>query len=167
MKIPAIRKILYTTDLSDNARYAFSYAVSLARQYDARITLLHVLEELSPTAQWMVGDIIGEKRWSALKDEKQDSVIDALRSRLQAFCEEVSENVPDCPFVVADTIVETGHPVDRIIELADTGEFDVIVMGCRGLGVLGDVMLGGTSRRVLRRCSKPVLVVRLPAETEA
>lgn len=167
VKIPAIDKVLYATDLSENARYAFSYALSLAKQYDARITILHVLEELSPTALWMVGDIIGEKRWSKLRDEKQDSVIESLQSRLRAFCDEVSEAVPDCPMVVEKTIVETGHPVDRIIELADTGDFDVIVMGCRGLGVLGDVMLGGTSRRVLRRCSKPVLVVRLPAETEA
>lgn len=162
MKIPPIKKVLYPTDLSENARYAFSYAVSLAHQYDARITILHVLEELSPTAQWMVGDIIGEKRWSTLKNEKEDSVIAALQSRLQAFCEEVSEDVPDCPFVVEKCIVETGHPVGRIIEMADAGDFDVIVMGSRGLGMLGDVMLGSTSRRVLRRCGKPVLIVRLP-----
>lgn len=167
MKIPSIRKILYTTDLSENARYAFSYAVSLAQQYNARITVLHVLEELSPTALWMVGDIIGEKRWSALKNEKEDSVIEALQSRLQSFCEEVAADVPDCPFVVEKTMVEAGHPVDRIIELAKSGSFDVIVMGSRGLGVLGDVMLGSTSRRVLRRCAKPVLVVRLPAETQS
>jgi nucleotide-binding universal stress UspA family protein len=167
MKIPVIKKILYTTDLSENARYAFSYAVSLAHQYNARITMLHVLEELSPTAMWMVGDIIGEKRWSTLKTEKEDSVIKALQSRLRAFCDEVSAEVHDCPFVVEKTIVETGHPVDRIIELGDAGDFDVIVMGCRGLGVLGDVMLGSTSRRVLRRCGKPVLVVRLPGETES
>ena len=167
MKIPAIEKILYSTDLSENARYAFSYAVSLANQYGAKITILHVLEELSPTALWMVGDIIGEKRWSALKTEKHDSVIAALHSRLQAFCEEVTEGVPDCPFVVEKTLVETGHPVDRIIELADTGEFDVIVMGSRGLGMLGDVMLGSTSRRVLRRCNQPVLVVRLPVDGES
>ena len=167
MKIPAIQKILYTTDLSENARYAFSYAVGLAHQYNARITILHVLEELSPTALWMVGDIIGEKRWSTLKNEKQDSVIEALQSRLQAFCDEVVEDVPNCPFVVEKTIVDTGHPVDRIIELANTGNFDVLVMGSRGLGMLGDVMLGSTSRRVLRRCAKPVLVVRLPAGTRS
>ena len=167
MKIPEIKRILYTTDLSENARYAFSYAVSLANQYDAKITVLHVLEELSPTALWMVGDIIGEKRWSALKTDKEGAVIASLRLRLQGFCEEVANDVPDCPFVVEKTMVKTGHPVDRIIDLADTGGFDVIVMGSRGLGMLGDVMLGSTSRRVLRRCSIPVMVVRLPGETQS
>ena len=95
MKIPVIKKILYTTDLSENARYAFSYAVSLANQYDAKITILHVLEELSPTALWMVGDIIGEKRWSTLKDEKEGNVIDTLQSRLQNFCTQIAEDVPN------------------------------------------------------------------------
>ena len=161
MKIPPIRKILYTTDLSENARYAFSYAVSLAKQYDAKITILHVLEELSPTALWMVGDIIGEKRWSTLKDQKQGAVIKTLQSRLQDFCAQIADDVPDCPFVVDKTLVESGHPVDRIIELADTGDYDMIVMGSRGLGMLGDVMLGSTSRRVLGRCNIPVLVIRL------
>ena len=165
MKIPPIRKILYTTDLSENARYAFSYAVSLANQYNAKITILHVLEELSPTALWMVGDIIGEKRWSALKEEKKDTVIGTLQLRLQDFCVQIADDVPDCPFVVDQTLVETGHPVDRIIELADTGDYDMIVMGSRGLGMLADVMLGSTSRRVLGRCNIPVLVIRL-RETE-
>ena len=115
MNIPPIKKILYSTDLSENARYAFSYAVSLAHQYNAKITILHVLEELTPTAQWMVGDIIGEKRWSKLKSEKEETVIEALQSRLREFCEDVASNVPDCPFAVEKTMVQTGHPVDQII----------------------------------------------------
>ena len=164
MHIPPIKKILYATDLSENARYAFGYAVSLANQYDARITILHVLEELSPTALWMVGDIIGEKRWSTLKDEKQDTVIKTLQSRLEEFCQKIAGDVPNCPFVVEETLVKTGHPVDRIIELADAGDFDMLVMGSRGLGMLADVMLGSTSRRVLRRCKIPALVIRLPEQ---
>ena len=42
--IPEIKKILYTTDLSKNARHAFSYAASIANRYDAGVTILHVLE---------------------------------------------------------------------------------------------------------------------------
>lgn len=166
MKIPRIKKILYATDLSQNARFAFGYAVSLARQYKAGITILHVLEELSPTALLMVGDIIGEKRWSALKTEKEDSVLDSIKSRLEAFCEEFSAEMPDCPFVIDKTIVENGQPVDLIIQHAEKNDYDLVVMGSRGLGMLANAMLGSTSRRVLRRCRKPVLVIRLPEEVE-
>ena len=52
--IPEIKNILYATDLSENARYAFGYAVSLANRCDAKITVLHVVEELSSFARSMV-----------------------------------------------------------------------------------------------------------------
>jgi nucleotide-binding universal stress UspA family protein len=58
--IPEIKKILYATDLSENARHAFGYAVSLANRYDAGITVLHVVEELSSFARSMVEEILGE-----------------------------------------------------------------------------------------------------------
>jgi len=160
--LPDIKKILYATDLSENARYAFGYAVSLASRYGARITILHVFEELSPTALLMVGDIIGEKRWSSLKKEKENSAMEAIKARLGEFCEAYESEAPGCPFTVEQTLVETGHPVDKIIEHAASGGYDVIVMGSRGQGMLAEVMLGSTSRRVLRLCRKPVLVVRLP-----
>ncbi|RLF56739.1 MAG: universal stress protein, partial [Thermoplasmata archaeon] len=54
MMVPEIKKILYPTDLSKNARYAFSYAASMANHYGAGVTILHVLEEPSPVALGMV-----------------------------------------------------------------------------------------------------------------
>ena len=59
-----LQKILYPTGLSENARYAFGYAVSIANRYDAKITVLHVVEELSSFARSMVEEILGEKRWA-------------------------------------------------------------------------------------------------------
>jgi len=41
-----IKKILYATDLSESARYAFAYALSLANLYGARITFVRVLREV-------------------------------------------------------------------------------------------------------------------------
>ena len=45
--IPKIKKILYTTDLSPNSAYAFRYAINAAKQHDAKIIFLHVLERPS------------------------------------------------------------------------------------------------------------------------
>ena len=84
--IPEIKKILYPTDLSENARYAFSYAVSLANRYDARITVLHVVEELSSFARSMVEEILGEKRWADRIKEKEAQVVVDLKTRLDDFC---------------------------------------------------------------------------------
>ena len=164
--IPEIKKILYATDFSKNARYAFGYAVSLANCYDAKITVLHVLENLPPFADSMVEEIIGEKRWAELKKEKEAQVISNLKARLEEFCNGVLRETPNCPLQIDKTIVETGHPVDQIIRHAHRPDVDLIVMGSHGHGMLADVTMGSTSRRVLRRCKKPVLLIRLPEEKE-
>ena len=160
--IPEIKKILYATDLSENARYAFGYAVSLSSRYDAGITVLHVVEELSSFAQSLVEEILGEKRWADRIKEKEAEVIADLKTRLDEFCKEVRNEQPSCPFVIDQTVVLTGHPVDQIARFAKEMDADVIVMGSRGKGGLADVTLGSTSRRVLKRVITPVMVIRLP-----
>ena len=159
---PEIKRILYATDLSDNARYAFGYAASLANRYGAGISILHVLEELSPNALGIVGDMLGKERWEDLKKRNEEQIIRAIRDRIEAFCEEESEKMPACQFIVDNVIVEIGQPVDRIIRQAEKTRCDMVVVGSRGQGRLKEAVMGNTSRRVLRRCGKPVLVVRLP-----
>lgn len=160
--IPKIKNILYATDLSQNARFAFGYAASLANRYDAQITILHVLEELSPTTMLLIGDIVGEKRWSSLRSEKEQEVIASIQKSLEDFTATFCRETPQCPFTVNQIIVETGHPVGRIIATAEAIDAGMIVMGSHGQGMLEQVVIGSTSRRVLRRCKKPVLVIRLP-----
>lgn len=164
--IPEIKRILYATDLSETARYAYGYAVSLADRYEAKITVIHVVEELSPFAQSMVEDIIGTEKLKKLRKEKESKIIDSIKQRLENFCQQAIQEVPDCPLVVEKTIVETGQPVEHIVRQAEKMDADLIVVGSHGQGMLADVTMGSTSRRVLRRCSRPVLVVRLPENND-
>lgn len=164
--IPEIRKILYTTDLSENARYAFAYAASLAHRYGAGITILYVLEDLAPSRDMLVINIIGEKKWEELRDSNKQAVMETIKARLEKFCEDVSQELPECPFITDEIVVKIGNPVDEILNQADKTGCDILVMGAHGHGVLSDAMMGSTSRRVLRRCKKPVLVVRLPEGDE-
>ena len=160
--IPEIKRILYATDLSENARYAFGYAVSLADRYNAKISIINVVEELSPFAQSMVEDIVGTEKLQTLQKEKKSKVFESIRQRLDEFCQQTIQEIPECSLAVERTIVESGQPVDAIIRHAEEVDADMIVMGSHGQGMLADVTMGSTSRRVLRRCSRPVLVIRLP-----
>lgn len=160
--VPEVRKILYATDLSVNARYAFGYAASLAGCFGAGITVLHVLEELSPNAVAIVGDLLGEERWKDVRKKNEDQVVQSIKDRIEKFCDDMEHKLPECSFIIDSVIVEIGHPVDRIIRQAKKNNCDMIVMGSRGHGVLKEAMLGSTSRRVLRRSEIPVLVIRLP-----
>lgn len=160
--IPEIKKILYATDLSENARYAFGYAASLANRYGAGITLIHVLEDVSTYADSMVINIVGEEKWGELRKNNEQEVLETIKGRLEKFCEDVSDKLPACPFITDEIIVKTGNPVEEILHQAKRSDCDMVVMGTRGHGILADAMIGSTSRRVLRRCEKPILIVRLP-----
>ena len=160
--IPEIKKILYTTDLSENARYAFAYAASLANRYDAGITIFHVLEDLSPTADSMVINVIGKKKWQEMRGRNEKEVLDKIKSRLEKFCEDVQSKLPSCPFITDNILVKIGYPVDEILKEIEDNSYDMVVMGAHGHGVLSDAIIGSVSRRVVRRSKTPVLVIRLP-----
>ena len=160
--IPDIKKILYTTDLSDNARHAFGYAVSLASRYGAGITFLNVLEELSPYRDSMMINVLGQQKWDELLKNNRGELLEKAKERIKSFCDEVSAKVPTCPFITDEIVVKTGEPVEEILQLTESSNCDLVVMGAHGHGTLVDKLMGSTSRRVLRRCKKPVLIVRLP-----
>ena len=162
MMIPEIKKILYATDLSENARYAFSYAASLANRYGAGITILHVLQDLSPYRDSLVVNVLGEEKWNELRKGNEEKILGTLKERLEKFCSDVSVELPACPFITDDIVIKIGNPVDEILEQAEKTESDLLVLGAHGQGIIGDAMMGSVSRRVLRRCKKPILIIRLP-----
>ncbi len=56
--------------------------------------------------------------------------------------------------------VEHGEPVDRICRCADEIGADMIIIGSRGLGTIGNIMLGSVSEKVVRKSSRSVMVVK-------
>jgi nucleotide-binding universal stress UspA family protein len=160
--IPEIKKILYATDLSENARYAFGYAASIANRFDARITILHVLEEISHNATIRLAALLGEDKWQELQDRNIHDVLDTIRTRLERFCQDADKELEACPYLVDDVIIKQGEPVEIILSQAEEIGCDLVVMGTRGHGLLADTMMGSTATRVVRRSHLPVLIVRLP-----
>lgn len=169
-----VKKILYATDLSESARYAFAYALSLAKLYGARITFLHVLPEVSEVMDSHIIGYISEDRWEEIKAQHSSEAREALigkkrdsaaaKAVLDQFSEDAKNGQEGSDFLTDEVIVEKGNPVEKILKQAEDKNCDLIVMGTHGQGTLADVMIGSTARRVLRRSKKPVLVVRLPEE---
>ena len=177
MTLPKIevKKILYATDLSENARHAFAYALSLANLYGARITLLHVLPEVSEFMDSHIIGYISADRWEAIKARHSSEAREALigkkrdsatvKAVLDQFSEDAKTGPEGAGLITDEIIVEKGNPVEQILKQAEERNCDLIVMGTHGKGTLADAMMGSTARRVLRRSKKPVLVVRLPEES--
>ena len=172
MELPdiQIKKILYATDLSENAFHAFSYAVSLANMYGAGITILHVLAEF-PGEDFIL-NMINTDTWQEIKNrhynearevligKKRDRI--ALKEVLQAFSEEASADAEDQSIVTDEILIKTGTPADVIVQTAKERNCDLIVMGTQGLGIIADVLIGSTAKWVVKHSPIPVLVVQLP-----
>jgi len=158
MMTPKIKKILYATDLSESAGHAFGYAADLAQRYDAMMTVLYVMENMSYIVEAQVKETLGQKQWDKLTSEKLDYVTQRIESRMKEFCQEV-----DPPRrLVEDILVTRGNPPEKILTTAKDIKADMIVMGSYGHNILEDVLIGSTARKVVKHSGIPVLVVRLP-----
>lgn len=163
----SIQKILYATDLSETARDAMRYAISLSSRYGAEMTSLHVIpdiyEEMTLSTGIDMDLYFGIDRWRSLTDERLAGAKDAILKRIEETCAELHGEVGDCRANCENVMVKIGHPVKTIIDTAVEGCFDMVVMGTRGHSKFEDLLLGSTANGVIRRCPVPVLVVRLEA----
>lgn len=160
--IPEIKRILYATDLSENAKHAFTYAATIANKFDAKITILHVLESIPSNTEWQIVEYLGEDRWKEIHKNKKQEYIESTKKILNDFCEEMSSSMTSCPFLVDEILLKEGVPVDEILKAVDSKNCDMVVMGTHGYGLLADALIGSNARRVVRRCKKPVMVIRQP-----
>lgn len=146
----ATKKVLYATDYSDASRHALPVAVSLARDWDATLLIVHVSE----TELYPVGEAFDED-----PEPPEEKV-----KRLHAV-------VPD------DTSVQVEHrlvfpqpsstnvsPADEILELANAEHVDVIVLGTHGRSGLSHLLVGSIAESVMRKATCPVVTIRRPPE---
>jgi nucleotide-binding universal stress UspA family protein len=165
-----IKKILYPTDLSEYARKAFAYAVSLANQYNASITILHVIIDNTDMYSGIV-NYVGKEKWDQIRNEYVENAREILIGKkrenipvqeiLALFCKEAQKKYGDQGFVMDEIVVAKGNPALEIVKQSEERDCDVIVMGSHGHGGLMDTMLGSTTQKVLRKSKKPVLIVKI------
>jgi nucleotide-binding universal stress UspA family protein len=172
--IPQIKKILFTTDLSRQTRHAFNFAVGLANQYGASLTLLYVMEDVSPTQSASLQGFIGDERWEQLRQSHEQEVRQILigkkregsliREALGEMLAAAQKEFPEKNLRPDEIVVTQGDAIDSIIQEAEARQVDLIVMGYHPRGRLEEAIVGSVSRSVLRRSRVPVLLVRLPEQ---
>ncbi len=161
--MPAIKNILYATDLSKNSAFAFQYATDLAEQNDAVIHVVHVLEKVPPSTRAMVDMYLTEEQKAKI-DGRGAETTEMIIERLNVFCDRVKADDPSCVFRVASIDVVQGFPAEEILKRADALECDLIVMGTHGKGFISHAFLGSVAEKVLRRSTRPVMIIPLPKE---
>ncbi len=140
MPQPAVRTILLATDLTDRCRSAAARAASLARQWQAQLHVLTVLEE--------AGELSGSPA-DAARRKAEELALASLGG-----------------FAGAEIHVLTGPAEASIIALAAELDADLIVTGRTGSSWLGQTLLGQTLKQLMRRIHVPVLLVKQPVERD-
>ncbi|HSQ71429.1 MAG TPA: universal stress protein [Rubrivivax sp.] len=145
-----LTSILAATDFSAHARHATDRAARLAHETGAQLTLIHALSgsALAELRQWLGAGHAGE----------QQLVEETRRSLEQAAAE-----LGAARRVAVHTHLATGAAVDCIGRQAEALNADLLVLGARGSGFLRRLVLGTTAERLLRRTTRPLLVVRQTA----
>jgi nucleotide-binding universal stress UspA family protein/quercetin dioxygenase-like cupin family protein len=144
--MPSIQTILHPTDLSDSSRHAFQVACTMARDYQARLILFHVIPAPG-------GCVMPERAPNPLHSaESQES----LKRWHFAWPE------PLDPEVRVEHRVAEGDPLQEILRLARAETCDLIVMGTHGRTGLNRWLAGSVAEEVVRKAACPVLAVRAP-----
>jgi nucleotide-binding universal stress UspA family protein len=138
------KRVLVAHDVSDRSADAVRAAGVWADAFEAEITLLHVVEPVVYPEFYAI-------------NVQSDDVTTRLRDRAtEALDDSASEILGDRP---VNTVVLVGRAADTIVAEASPENFDLVIMGTRGLSGLEQLVLGSVAEAVLRRCPVPLLTV--------
>jgi nucleotide-binding universal stress UspA family protein len=147
------QRLLCAIDFSDSSLAALQFAVSLAQESDAALTLLHVLEwpwEEPPPP--VIAELPIEQGF-ALAEFRRYSEASA-KKRLESLA---PDSIPPSRIV---TRVRNGKAHVQILDVAAEEHTDLIVIGVRGRFPLDMALFGSTANQVVRRAAAPVLTLR-------
>ena len=142
-------KILTAIDFSENSECAFDYALILATQFDAELTIVHVINEPVDLRGFYVPHISFEQLEKEIEESAIKMMAEFCAARLGTFTNYKTEII-------------TGIPHEEITGTAAKMNASLIVIGTHGRTGLDRILFGSTAERVVRSAGCPVLTVRLP-----
>lgn len=141
-----MEKILVAVDGSKNSDKALMKAKKIGKGLNASITIIYVMEDIMAHPYVHIKDYEG-------------SLNEAFREQGTKVLDAAMEDFKDYDGKV-ETLIEKGNPGVRIVEVAEEGNYDLIVIGSRGLSAVSRAMLGSVSNKVANRAKTSVLIVK-------
>lgn len=141
-----IRKILVPVDFSEPSDKAVHYARQFAEQFDATLTLLHVVEPALYPAE------LGYVPFAP--EDLEQGRLDGLRKRLTDMAVSVGG------LVKTESLLRLGRSWKEVVDLAKNDGYDLIILATHGYTGVKHALLGSVTEKVVRHAPCPVLVVR-------
>jgi nucleotide-binding universal stress UspA family protein len=149
-------KILVACDLSKYTNQIMHYAIAMAECSGAKLILANVINKRDVEAI----EHAVHRSLLIQKEAFPEAFIREHRDEREAMLKAlVSESGHSDLFL--KTVVSTGVPVQELINIVDSEQVDLVVMGTRGRTNLTSTLLGATAEKMFRLCPVPILSVRL------
>ena len=145
------KRILCAVDFSDCSVRALEYAISLAQESDAHLTIMHVIELPPDVAREVHENVAGPPNL-------REYVVLAEKDRLARLEAAIPDEVRT--FCTVDTVVATGRPYREILRVAEEQRTELLVVGVHGRGAMDRFLFGSTTEQLVRQASCPVLTLR-------
>lgn len=136
-------KILVPLDGSENSLHALEKAVQIAKQFDSKLSLINVYSI-------SIFRVTPSQVFESMKE---------LRIAGEAILAE-GKKIVKAQGIQVETILKDGHAVMEIVNTAKEGNFDLIVIGAKGMSKFKEILLGSVSDGVTRHSPCPVLIVK-------
>lgn len=143
-----LKTILFATDFSESSDYAFQYAQTLAKKFNARLLIIHVINEPVDLRGFYVPHISFEKL--------EEEIEEGAQKMMEKFCRTHIRDYDNY-----ETFIVPGIPYDEIIKKADESSADLIVLATHGRTGLDHVLFGSTAEKVVRKSTVPVMTIRI------
>jgi nucleotide-binding universal stress UspA family protein len=142
-----IKNILFPTDFTEGALSALPYAVDLAKSYNAKLYLLHVIYDMSASTGLHVPH--------ASLDEMYEEMQKGAEKEIEKVGAEMRVELKN-----VETKVVRGVPYEEIRRFARENGMDLIIMGTHGRSGFDRIVFGSTAEKVVRNAVCPVLTIR-------
>jgi nucleotide-binding universal stress UspA family protein len=141
-----ISKILIPTDFSELSESALNVGISIAKRQSAEITVMHVLDNFS---SFQPSEIL------VPEFQLYPDLVITMESKINELAEKIHKESG----IKITGKMRVGNPSDRICQLADEENFNLIVMGSHGTSGLKEFFIGSEAFRVIKNAPCPVLTV--------
>lgn len=142
-------KILFANDFSENSEHAFDFAYTLARNFNAKLIIIHVINEPVDLRGFYVPHVSFEKLEKEIEEGAEKMMDKFCRTRMHDFAN-------------YETSIVAGIPYEEILRKAEEEGASLIVLGTQGRSGIDHFLFGSTAERVVRKAKCPVMTVRLP-----
>jgi universal stress protein A len=149
--MPSLRTILVPIDLSPAGRRVLEQAQEFALTFSATIDLLHV---------WTPPAVLAPEALITGVGATEQPFLQWLGNSARENLDKFESQVRSEGIAIAHSHCELGDPASAIVERAQSGGYDLLVMGTHGRTGLSHALMGSVAEKVVRRAPCPVLTVR-------